>query len=99
MIDISKNVYFNVLDEIVNKYNNTVHRTTEMKPIDVTDNSYAECNENFNKLVIMLEFPWTYVISGLNGEGITPSFYEKELQKANEEKFRTEKVLKINDDK
>ena len=49
MIDISKNVYFNVLDEIVNKYNNTVHRTTEMKPIDVTDNSYAECNENFNK--------------------------------------------------
>ena len=38
-----------MLHEIVNKYNNTVHRTIEMKSIDVTDDSYAECNENFNK--------------------------------------------------
>ena len=30
---ISKNVYFDVLDDIVNKYNNTVHRTIKMKPI------------------------------------------------------------------
>ena len=37
MTAISKNVYFNVLDDIVNKYNNTVHRTIKMKPIDVTD--------------------------------------------------------------
>ena len=29
MTAISKNVYFNVLDDIVNKYNNTVHRTTK----------------------------------------------------------------------
>ena len=35
MTAISKNVYFNVLDDIVNKYNNTVHRTIEIKPIDV----------------------------------------------------------------
>ena len=33
---ISKNVYFDVLDDIVNKYNNTVYRTIKMKPIDVT---------------------------------------------------------------
>ena len=32
-----------------NKYNNTVHRTIKMKPIDVTDYSYAEYNEDFNK--------------------------------------------------
>ena len=38
--------------------------------------------------------PWTYVISGLNGEKITGSFYEKELPKTNQEKFRIEKVLK-----
>ena len=38
-----------MLDDIVNKYNNTVHRTIKMKPIDVTDDSYAEYNENFNK--------------------------------------------------
>ena len=49
MTAISKNVYFDVLDNIVNKYNNTVHRTIKMKPIDVTDDSYAEYNEDFNK--------------------------------------------------
>ena len=38
--------------------------------------------------------PWTFVISGLNGEEITGSFYEKELQKANQKEFRIEKVLK-----
>ena len=46
---ISKNVYFDVLDDIVNKYNNTVHRTIKMKPIDVTSDSYAEYNKDFNK--------------------------------------------------
>ena len=49
MTAVSKNVYFDVLDDIVNKYNNTVHRTIKMKPIDVTGNSYAEYNEDFNK--------------------------------------------------
>ena len=44
-----KNVYFNVLDDIADKYNNTVHRTIKMKPINVTDDSYAEHNEDFNK--------------------------------------------------
>ena len=38
--------------------------------------------------------PWTYVINDLNGEEITGSFYEKELQKTSQEKFRIEKVLK-----
>ena len=38
--------------------------------------------------------PWTYVISNLNGEEIIGSFYENELKKANQEKFRTEKVIK-----
>ena len=42
-----KNVYFDILNDIVNKYNNTVHRTMKMKPIDVTFDSYAEYNENF----------------------------------------------------
>ena len=45
---VSKNVYFDVLDDILNKYNNTVHRTIKMKPIDVTADSYAKYNEDFN---------------------------------------------------
>ena len=36
---VSKNVYFDMLDDIVNKYNNTVHKTIKMKPIDVTSDS------------------------------------------------------------
>ena len=132
MAAISKNVYFDVLDDIVNKYNNTVHRTIKMKPIDVTSDSYAEYNEDFNKKypkfkvgdhiriskyknifakgyapnwseeeVFVSKFkntvPWTYVVCDLNGEEITGSFYEKELQKISQEKFRIEKVLKRKD--
>ena len=37
---------------------------------------------------------WTYVINDLNGEEITGTFYEKELQKANQKEFRIEKVIK-----
>ena len=48
MTAVSKNVYFDVLDDIVDKYNNTVHRTIKMKPIDVTSDSYAEYNEDSN---------------------------------------------------
>ena len=49
MTTVPNNVYFDVLDDIVNKYNNTVHKTVKIKPIDVTDDSYAEYNEDFNK--------------------------------------------------
>ena len=38
--------------------------------------------------------PWTYVVSDLNGEPTTGSFYEKKLQKTSQEKFRIEKVIK-----
>ena len=43
--------------------------------------------------------PQTYVIIDLNGEPITGSFYEKELQKTSQEKFRIEKVIKRKGDK
>ena len=46
MTAISKNVYFDVLGDIVNEYNNTVHRTIKMKPIEVTGNFYVEYNKN-----------------------------------------------------
>ena len=116
MTAISKNVSIDVLDNIVNKYNNTVHRTIKMKSIDVASDSYAGYNEdsnkkdpkfkvgdcvriskyknifakgytqNFSKEVFVISkikdtVPWTYVISNLNGEPVTGSFYEKELQK------------------
>ena len=43
--------------------------------------------------------PWTYVIKDLNGEEIIWTFYEKKLQKTNQQEFRKEKVIKQKDDK
>ena len=48
MTAISKNICFDALDDIVNKYNNTVYRTIKMNPIDVTSDSFAEYNEDSN---------------------------------------------------
>ena len=123
-----------MLDDVVNKYNNTVHTTVKVKPIDVTDDSYAEYHEDFNKkdpkfkvgdnvriskyknifakgyapnwsdevfIVSKIKntVPWTFVVSDFNGEEITGSFYEKELQKTSQEEFGIEKVLKRKGDK
>ena len=49
MITISKNFYFDVLDDIVDKYNNTYHKSIKMKPADVGDNSFAEYNAESNE--------------------------------------------------
>ena len=43
--------------------------------------------------------PWTYAINDLNGEEITGTFYEKQLQKTNQEEFRNEKVIRRKGDK
>ena len=39
MTTISKNVYIDVLNDLVNKYNNKLHKTIKMKPIDVMGDS------------------------------------------------------------
>ena len=41
---VSKNVYFDVLDDIVDKHNNTYHRTIKMKSVDVKSDYYGEFN-------------------------------------------------------
>ena len=44
----AKNVYYDVLDDVVNKYNNTKHSTIKMKPIDVGDvDEHDEKNSRF----------------------------------------------------
>ena len=49
MTAVSTNVYFDVLDDVVNKYNNIVHRTIKMKPIEIISNSYSDYNEDSNE--------------------------------------------------
>ena len=126
MTAVFKNVYIDKLDDILNEYNNTYHRTIKMKPIEVKDNidfikevndkvskfkvddhvrisTYKNifakgCTPNWSEEVFMIKkvkntVPWTYVINDLNGEEIIGIFYEKELQKTNQQKFRIEKVI------
>ena len=57
MTSISKNVYIDKLDDILDKYNNKKHRTIKMKPIDVKDNTYIigfgkEVNDNYPKFKV-----------------------------------------------
>ena len=134
MTAVSKNVFIDKIDDIVDEYKNTYHRTIKMKPVDVKSGNYIEYNVNSNdkdpkfqvgdnlriskyknifakgytpnwseEVFVIKEVkntvPWTYVINDLNGEEIIGTFYEKELQKTNQEEFRIEKVIKKKGDK
>ena len=129
MISISKNVYINELDQIVNKYNNTYHSTIKMKPANVKSNTYIDSGKETNDENPKFEighnvriskyknvFPkvyildrseevfvirkvkntvlLTHVINNLNWEEIVGTFYEKEMQKANQIGFKIGKVTK-----
>ena len=48
MTSISKNVYIDKPDDIVNEYNNTYHRTMKMKPVDVKDNTSIDFEKEVN---------------------------------------------------
>ena len=48
MTSVLKNVYIDKLDDMVNEYNNTYHRTIKMKPVDVKDNTYINTDKEVN---------------------------------------------------
>ena len=48
MPSISKNVYIDKLDDIVNKYNNTYHKKIKIKPVDVKSSSYIDSIKKSN---------------------------------------------------
>ena len=80
MTAVSKNVYFDVLDDIVDKYNNTVYRTIKIKPIDVTSNCYAEYNEDSNEKVLKFKVDGHVRISKYNSifaKGYTQNWSEE----------------------
>ena len=49
MTSISKNMYINKLDDIINKYNNTFHSTIKMKLVDVKSRAYINFDKKNNK--------------------------------------------------
>ena len=126
-------MYNHNLNNILNEYNNTYHRTIKIKPVDVKDGTYIDSMElHSNKEVNDTDpkfkfgdhvriskhksiFPknytpnwsdevfvikkvknivlWAYVINYLNGDKIIETFYEKELQKTNQQECSIEKVI------
>ena len=48
MTSIPKNVYIDILDDIVNKYNNTYLSTIKMKPVDVKSSTYINASKEIN---------------------------------------------------
>ena len=125
---ISKNVYIDQLDDIVNKYNKTYHSTIKTKPVDIKPSTYIESSKEINNKDPKFKIGGTvrisqyknifakgYVrnwsdevfvikkvknfVSDLKDEEIVGTFYENELQKANQKEFRVEKVIKRKGDK
>ena len=71
-----------MLDDIVDKYNNTVHRTIKIKPIEVTSDYYAEYNENFNKKNPKFIIGGNVRISkskNISAKGYTPNWSEEDF--------------------
>ena len=48
MTSMSKNMYIDKLDDIVNKYNNTYHSTIKMNPADVKSSTYIDSSKEIN---------------------------------------------------
>ena len=48
MTSVSKNVYIDKLDDIVREYKNLYHKTIQMKPVDVKDNTYIDLKKEVN---------------------------------------------------
>ena len=80
MTAVSKNVYFYVFDDIVDKYNNTYHSIIKMEPIDVNSNSYDEYNVDFNDKDLKLKIGYHVRISkykNIFAKGYIPNWTKK----------------------
>ena len=74
-------------------------RTSEYKNIFAKGYTPNWCEGVFVHKKIKSKIPWRYVINDLNGEEITRTFYEKELQNIDQQEFRIEQVIKKKGDK
>ena len=82
MTSISKNVYIGKLDDIVNEYSNTYHRTIKMKPADVKDNTYIDAIKEVNDVDPKFEVVDHVRISkykNIFAKGYTPNWSEEDF--------------------
>ena len=102
-VDVQDNTYID-FKKIVNDKNSKSKvgdhvRISKCKNIFAKGYTPNSSEEVFVIKKVKNTVPWTYVINDLNGEEIIGTFYEKELQKTNQQEFRIEKVIKRKGDK
>ena len=97
-VDVMDNTYIDFKKEINNK--DPKFKVGDHVRISKYKNIFAKgymlnwSEEIFLIKKITSTVPWTHVINDLNGEEIIGTFYEKELQGTNQQKFRIERVIK-----
>ena len=102
-VDVKDNTYINFKKEVNDK--DPKFKVGDHVRISKYKNIFAKgytpnwSDEIFVVSKIKNTVPWTYIINELNGEEIIGIFYEKELQKTNQQEFKTEKVIKRKRDK
>ena len=102
-VDVKDNVYIDFKNEVNDKDPN--FKVVDYVRISKYKNIFAKgYTPNWSEEVSVIKkvkntVLWTYVISDLNGEEIIGTFYEKELQKTNQQEFRIEKVIMKKGDK
>ena len=96
-VDVKGNTYYNIDKEVNDKdpkFKVGDHvRISKYKKIFAKGYTPNWSAEIFVIKKIKNTVPWTYVINDINGEEIVGTFYEKELQKRNQEESRIEKVI------
>ena len=102
-VDVKDNTYIDFKKEINNK--DPKFKVGDHVRISKYKNIFAKgYMPNWSEEIFVIKkvkntVPWTYVINDLNGEKIIGTFYEKELQSTNQQKFRIGKVIKKKGDK
>ena len=97
------NTYIDFEEEINNK--DPKFKVSDHVRISKYKNIFAkEYMPNWSEEIFVIKkikniVPWTYIISDLNGEEIIGTFYENELQGANQQEFRIEKTIKRKENK
>ena len=102
-VDVKDNTYIDFKKEVNDK--NPKFKVGDKVRISKYKNIFAKgYMPNWSEEIFIIKkikntVPWTYVINDLNGEEIIGTFYENELQKTKQNKFRIEKVIKKKGDK
>ena len=100
-INVEDNTYINIdINDNDHKFKVGDHvRISKYKNIFAKGYTPHFSEEFFVIKKIKITVPWTYVIIDLNGQELILTFYEKELQKIDQEEFRIEKIVKRKRDK